>query len=111
MFTFFRGSRLVFHLWIAPQARAVGRKAAGLSQLWAWGYPVPRGYVVQAERRPQTAVRHYPTLTPAAPWWCVLSSQDEDTDLLSAAGIYDSFLNITSKEALALAIARCFAGL
>ena len=37
------------------------------------------------------------------------SSQDEDTDLLSAAGIYDSFLNITSKEALAQAIARCFA--
>ncbi|NJL45883.1 MAG: hypothetical protein HC922_09565 [Leptolyngbyaceae cyanobacterium SM2_3_12] len=37
------------------------------------------------------------------------SAQDEDTGSASAAGIYQSFLNLTSTEEVAQAILRCFA--
>jgi len=108
MFRFFRGDRSLVSLDRPLKPEQVGGKAAGLSQLWAWGYPVPRGYVVQAGDDPKPLL-DITQPSPQQPLVVRSSSQDEDTDLLSAAGIYDSFLNITSKEALALAIARCFA--
>mgnify|MGYP006275064257 CR=1 FL=1 len=108
MFRFFRGDRSLVSLDKPLKPDQVGGKAAGLGQLRAWGYPVPRGYVIQAGDDP-TPLLEITQPSPQQPLVVRSSSQDEDTGLLSAAGIYDSFLNITSKEALAQAMARCFA--
>jgi phosphoenolpyruvate synthase/pyruvate phosphate dikinase len=107
MFRFFRGDRSLVSLDQPLNADKFGGKAAGLSQLRAWGYPVPMGYVIQAGDDPATLL-DIAQPSPLQPVVVRSSAQDEDTGVLSAAGIYESFLGITSKEALAQAIARCF---
>ena len=108
MFRFFRGDRSLVSLDTPLRADKVGSKAAYLGQLRAWGYPVPRGYVIQAGDDPAVLLE-IAQPSPQQPVVVRSSSQDEDTGLLSAAGIYESFLNITSQEELAQAMARCFA--
>jgi pyruvate,water dikinase len=108
MFRFFRGDRSLVSLDKPLNPNKFGGKAAVLGQLRAWGYPVPRGYVLQAGDDP-AALLEVTQPSPQQPLVVRSSSQDEDTGLLSAAGIYESFLNITSQEALAQAIAHCFA--
>jgi pyruvate,water dikinase len=108
MFQFFRGDRSLVSLEQPLNPNKFGGKAAGLGQLRAWGYPVPRGYVIQAGDDP-AALLEIAQPSPQQPVVVRSSSQDEDTGTLSAAGIYESYLGITSKEALTQAIARCFA--
>jgi pyruvate,water dikinase len=108
MFRFFRGDRSLVALDRALDPAKFGAKAATLGQLRAWNYPVPPGYVLQAGDDPAALLA---IAEPSATQPVVVrsSAQDEDLGTVSAAGIYESFLNITSKEALAQAIVRCFA--
>ncbi|HSM80796.1 MAG TPA: glycerol-3-phosphate acyltransferase [Nodosilinea sp.] len=107
MFRFFRGDRGLVALDQPLDAAKFGQKAATLGQLRAWGYPVPRGYVLPAGDDP-TALLAIAEPSPSQPLAVRSSAQDEDTGSASAAGIYQSFLNITSQEALAAAIVRVF---
>lgn len=108
MFQFFRGDRSLVSLDKPLNPTKYGSKAATLGQLRAWGYPVPRGYVIQPGDDPAPLLE-ITQPSPQQPLVVRSSSQDEDTGTLSAAGIYESFMNITSTEALAQAIARCLA--
>lgn len=107
MFRFFRGDRALVALDRPLAPTKFGHKAATLGQLRAWGYPVPRGYVLPAGDDP-TALLAIAEPSPTQPLAVRSSAQDEDTGTASAAGVYQSFLNITDQEALAAAIVRVF---
>jgi pyruvate,water dikinase len=107
MFRFFRGDRGLVALDQPLDAAKFGHKAATLGQLRAWGYPVPRGYVLPAGDDP-TALLAIAEPSPTQPLAVRSSAQDEDMGTASAAGIYQSFLNITDQEGLAAAIVRVF---
>ncbi|HZG38333.1 MAG TPA: glycerol-3-phosphate acyltransferase [Nodosilinea sp.] len=107
MFRFFRGDRGLVALDQPLDAAKFGHKAATLGQLRAWGYSVPRGYVLPAGDDP-TALLAIAEPSPTQPLAVRSSAQDEDTGTASAAGIYQSFLNITDQEELAAAIVRVF---
>jgi pyruvate,water dikinase len=109
MFRFFRGDRSLVSLDQPLNADKFGGKAAGLSQLRAWGYPCPRWAMSFRQGDDPATLLDIAQPSPLQPVVVRSSAQDEDTGILSAAGIYESFLGITSKEALAQAIARCFA--
>lgn len=106
MFRFFRGDRAVLSLQQSLQANQVGQKAATLSQLYRWGYPVPMGWVVPPGDDPAPLVE---SLHPDRDHPLVVRSSaiGEDSPTASAAGQYLSLLNITSQPALAEAILRC----
>lgn len=108
MFRFFRGDRGLVALDRPLDPTQFGPKAATLGQLRAWGYPVPPGYVLQAGDDP-TALIDITDPSPRQPVVVRSSAQDEDSGLVSAAGVYESYLNITTKEELSLALVRCFA--
>lgn len=107
MFRFFRGDRGLLSLDQPLQPAQVGNKAATLAQLKAWGYPVPRGYVLPAgdDLNPLIEITQP---SPQQPLVVRSSALDEDTGTASAAGLYTSILNVTSKAALETAIQRCF---
>ncbi len=107
MFRFFRGDRGLVALDRPLDAAKFGHKAATLGQLRAWGYPVPRGYVLPAGDDP-TALLAIAEPSPTQPLAVRSSAQDEDTGTASAAGVYQSFLDITDQAALAAAIVRVF---
>jgi pyruvate,water dikinase len=107
MFRFFRGDRALVALNKPLDPARYGYKAATLGQLATWGYPVPRGYVLPAGDDP-TALLEIAEPSTAAPLAVRSSSVDEDTGTASAAGIYQSYLNITDREGLAAAIVRVF---
>jgi phosphoenolpyruvate synthase/pyruvate phosphate dikinase/glycerol-3-phosphate acyltransferase PlsY len=108
MFRFFRGDRALLSLDQPLSAAKVGGKAATLAQLRGWGYPVPQGYVLPAGDDPKPLIE---ITEPSAAQPVVVRSSalDEDTELASAAGLYTSIVNVTSQEALEVAIHRCFA--
>jgi phosphohistidine swiveling domain-containing protein/glycerol-3-phosphate acyltransferase PlsY len=107
MFRFFRGDRALVSLDAPLDATKFGHKAATLGQLRAWGYPVPRGYVLPAGDDP-TALLAIAEPSPSQPLAVRSSALDEDTSSASGAGVYQSFLNITDSEGLAAAIVRVF---
>lgn len=107
MFQFFRGDRALLSLDKPLPIKKVGGKAAGLSQLMSWGYPVPRGYVLPAGDDPAMLIQiTYPSSQ--QPLVVRSSALAEDTPIASAAGQYTSILNITNRDELAAAITRCF---
>jgi len=108
MFRFFRGDRALLSLDQPLKPEKVGHKAATLAQLNAWGYPVPRGYVLLAGDDPAPLL-DITTPSPSQPLVVRSSALDEDTDTASAAGLYTSVTQITDQAELAAAIARCFA--
>jgi phosphohistidine swiveling domain-containing protein/glycerol-3-phosphate acyltransferase PlsY len=106
-FQFFRGEGALKSLDQVWSSAQVGAKAATLSQLKAWGYPVPRGYVLQAGDDPAALVKL--TQPSAAEPVVVRSSAiGEDSLTASAAGQYQSVVNVTSQTELEAAIATCF---
>ncbi|MBE7380534.1 MAG: glycerol-3-phosphate acyltransferase [Leptolyngbya sp. SIO1E4] len=107
MFKFFRGDRALLPLSKVLPAEKAGGKGATLSQLTAWGYPVPRGYVLPAGDDPAMLIA-ITEPSPTQPIVVRSSAIAEDTLEASAAGQYTSILNITTQDALATAIARCF---
>ena len=106
MFGFFQGDRALLSLEKPLPATKAGGKAAALSQLKAWGYPVPRGYVLAAGDDPSALI----AITQPSPQQPVIvrsSAIGEDGVEASAAGQYLSLGNLTSQEELAAAITRC----
>ncbi|MBE9075738.1 glycerol-3-phosphate acyltransferase [Romeria aff. gracilis LEGE 07310] len=107
MFQFFRGGRALQPLSQKLRPEKVGTKAATLSQLTAWGYPVPPGYVLPAGDDPTLLVELINPL-PSQPVVARSSAVGEDLLTASAAGQYLSILDLTSGEELEAAIAACF---
>lgn len=106
LFRFFQGDRALNSLSTVLPAAEVGNKAATLSQLHAWGYPVPPGYVLPAGDDPAALIAAV-SPSPSDPVVARSSAVGEDTLTASAAGQYVSVTQITSPAALAQAIAVC----
>jgi len=91
--------------------KSVGGKAFFLSELYQAGIPVPAGIILRS--CPQDTA----TWLSVVEWWtrdaqpavAVRSSAaDEDSDDLSFAGQFKSFLNVTTEDGLKDAVTRCF---
>jgi phosphohistidine swiveling domain-containing protein/glycerol-3-phosphate acyltransferase PlsY len=87
-------------------ARKVGQKAANLSQLKRWGYAVPPGWVLPPGDDAETLIAK---LNPTTDKPLVVRSSaiGEDSEFASAAGQYQTFLNVISRAGLRRAIAQC----
>ena len=108
MFRFFQGSKAIVSLDNSLSASKVGQKAATLSQLKRWGYPVPPGWVLPPGDDAEPLINF---LQPreTEPLAVRSSAVGEDSEQASAAGQYETVLNVTSKEKLRSAIARTLA--
>ncbi|HEY9845516.1 MAG TPA: glycerol-3-phosphate acyltransferase [Candidatus Caenarcaniphilales bacterium] len=106
MFKFFRGDRAVLSLDQPLDPLKVGSKAATLSQLKSWGYPVPMGWVLPAGDDPEPLIEMlHPSLE--SPLVVRSSAVGEDSEQASAAGQYRTILQVTSRSALLDAITEC----
>jgi phosphohistidine swiveling domain-containing protein len=93
--------------------KSVGGKAFFLSQLYQAGIPVPAGIILRL--CPQDSAGWLEVVE----WWqrdpqpvAVRSSAtDEDSDDLSFAGQYKTFLNVNTEDGLKDAVSRCFASI
>ena len=132
MFRFFRGDRAVKSLDDDLDANQVGGKAATLSQLRRWGYPVPAGWVLHPGDDPMLLAAYWSGRDDEGPndgsVGCLIKSAigpeirqefdpaliarssavGEDGERASAAGMYDSIGNIRTSEQLVNAIAQVF---
>lgn len=106
MFKFFQGDRAIQSLSQRLSPQTAGNKAARLSELKRLGYPVPQGWVLPPGDDPHPLIDAL-TPSPQQPLVVRSSAFGEDTMLSSAAGQYDSVLNVTSRDALRQAIAQC----
>ncbi len=106
MFRFFQGDRALKSLTTVLDPSEVGAKAATLSQLKAWGYPVAPGYVLPAGDDPTALIR---VVSPSATSQVVVRSSavGEDSLTSSAAGQYVSVTEVDSPAALDQAITVC----
>ena len=107
LFGFFRSDRALLALDTPLDAATVGSKATRLSQLMAWGYPVPKGYVLPAGDDPAMLLEiTRPSVTDPV---VVRPSVVGDEPALSAsAGQYAASGDLTSPEALYAAMNQCF---
>lgn len=104
MFRFFRGDKAIVSLDNQQEANKVGQKAATLSKLKRWGYPVPPGWVLLSGDDAEPLINFLqPSQT--EPLAVRSSAVGEDSEQASAAGQYETVLNVTSKEKLRSAIA------
>ena len=106
MFRFFQGDRALKSLATVLDPSEVGAKAATLSQLKAWGYPVAPGYVLPAGDDPTALIR---AVAPSSAQPVVVRSSAVGEDSLnsSAAGQYVSVTEVDSPAALDQAITVC----
>lgn len=106
VFQFFRGDRALRSLDQSLSPEKFGSKAATLATLKRLGYAVPDGWVLPPGDDPAPLLN---ALSPSADAPLVVRSSaiGEDSDTASAAGQYESFLDITSLPALEQAILRC----
>ncbi|MCC5616651.1 glycerol-3-phosphate acyltransferase [Nostoc sp. CHAB 5836] len=105
MLEFLRGDGAMVSLDQELDAAIVGEKAATLSQIKRWGYPVPKGWVLAPIDDPELLTEF---LQPSelSPLVVRSSAIGEDSEHSSAAGQYETVLNVTSPEALQQAIAQ-----
>lgn len=107
LFGFFRSDRALLSLEKPLDAAAVGSKAARLSQLMAWGYPIPTGYVLPAGDDPAMLLAiTQPSVT--SPVVVRPSIVGDMPALSSSAGQYAGSADLTSQEALYAAMNQCF---
>lgn len=107
MFKFFRGDGSASSLDQPLEARKVGQKAATLAHLKRLGYPIPMGWVLLPGDDPARLVEFlHPS--PERPLVVRSSAIGEDSDSASAAGQYETILNVTQREQLFPAIDACF---
>ncbi|MBE9066745.1 glycerol-3-phosphate acyltransferase [Leptolyngbya cf. ectocarpi LEGE 11479] len=107
LFRFFRGESALQALDQVLDPAVVGNKAATLSQLKAWGYPVPMGYILRAGDDP-AALLGLAEPSPQQPLVVRSSAVGEDGLGASAAGQYVSVTDVVDQEGLNGAIATCF---
>jgi len=105
VFRFFRGDRTIISLDTELDASKVGQKAATLSQLKRWGYSVPTGWVLPPGDDPEPLIQYLP-ISDSEPLVVRSSAVGEDSEEASAAGQYQSILNVTSRPALQEAITQ-----
>ena len=108
VFRFFRGDRAIISLDTELKATKVGQKAATLSQLKRWGYPVPTGWVLPPGDDLGPLIQYLP-VSDSEPLVVRSSAIGEDSEEASAAGQYQSILNVTSRPALQDAITQVLA--
>jgi len=107
LFGFFRSDRALLALDRPLNAATAGSKAARLSQLMAWGYPVPKGYGLPAGDDPAMLLAiTQPSV--AAPVVVRPSVVGDAPALSSSAGQYAASTDLTSQEALYAAMNQCF---
>ncbi|MFB2935203.1 glycerol-3-phosphate acyltransferase [Aerosakkonemataceae cyanobacterium BLCC-F154] len=106
MFRFFRGDRSMISLDQKLNAAKVGQKAATLSQLKRWGYAIPDGWVLLPGDDPEVIVD---SLQPDLenPLVVRSSAVGEDSETASAAGQYETVLNVSDRTTLRQAIISC----
>lgn len=102
-FRFFRGDKAIVSLDQLLDASKVGQKAATLSQLKRWGYSVPPGWVLPPGDDPAPLIEFLASFL-TEPLVVRSSAIGEDSEQASAAGQYQTVLNVTSSEALQEAI-------
>ncbi|MEM6837158.1 MAG: glycerol-3-phosphate acyltransferase [Cyanobacteria bacterium P01_C01_bin.120] len=107
LFGFFRSDRALLTLEKPLDASVAGSKAARLSQLMAWGYPVPPGYVLPAGDDPAMLLE-ITRPSAAAPVVVRPSIVGDRPALFSSAGQYAASTDLTSQEALYAAMNHCF---
>jgi pyruvate,water dikinase len=108
VFRFFRGDRAIISLDTELDASKVGQKAATLSQLKRWGYSVPPGWVLPPGDDLGPLIQYLPA-SDAEPLVVRSSAVGEDSVEASAAGQYQSILDVTSRPALQEAITQVLA--
>jgi len=108
VFRFFRGDKAIVSLSDELSAAQVGQKAATLSQLLRWGYPVPMGWILPPGDDSEPLVTYLPT-SEKSPLVVRSSAVGEDSQQASAAGQYKTVLGVTSQEQLQQAIATVLA--
>jgi pyruvate,water dikinase len=102
---FFRGETNILSLDDDLDAALFGQKAATLSQVKRWGYPVPKGWVLAPGDDAEALLEvMYPS--ELSPLVVRSSAIGEDSEQASAAGQYETILNVTNKQELREAIAR-----
>ncbi|MBE9200781.1 MULTISPECIES: glycerol-3-phosphate acyltransferase [unclassified Nodularia (in: cyanobacteria)] len=104
-FAYLRGNRSLLTLDDELDPAVVGEKAATLSQIKRWGYPVPKGWVISPMDDPEELIA---MLQPSdlSPLVVRSSAIGEDSEQASAAGQYTTILNVSSKQQLQAAIAE-----
>jgi phosphoenolpyruvate synthase/pyruvate phosphate dikinase/glycerol-3-phosphate acyltransferase PlsY len=105
MFRFFRGDKAIVSLDDRLEPQKVGDKAATLSQLKSWGYPVPMGWVLVPGDDPEPLIQALQPST-TEPLVVRSSAVGEDSAQAAAAGQYETVLQVTSRAMLRQAIAR-----
>ncbi|MCP6763029.1 MAG: glycerol-3-phosphate acyltransferase [Fischerella sp. CENA71] len=102
---FLRGDQGILSLDDELDPAIVGNKAAKLSQMKRWGYPVPKGWVLMPYEDPQQLIDF---LQPSelSPLVVRSSAIGEDSEQASGAGQYETVLNVTTREGLENAIAK-----
>jgi pyruvate, water dikinase len=105
MLEFLRGNRAMVSLDEELDAAIVGEKAATLSQIKRWGYPVPKGWVLAPIDDPE-GLTEFLQPSELSPLVVRSSAIGEDSEHASAAGQYETVLNVTSTQALQEAIAK-----
>ncbi|MBE9006417.1 glycerol-3-phosphate acyltransferase [Fortiea sp. LEGE XX443] len=100
-----RGTRPILTLDDELDGTVVGQKAATLSQIKRWGYPVPKGWIVAPGDDPEKLIA---ILQPSdlSPLIVRSSAVGEDSEQASAAGQYETVVSVTSKQQLQRAIAQ-----
>lgn len=108
MFQFLRSDRGILSLDQPLKAKKVGEKAATLSELRRAGYPVPKGWILLPGDDPQPLIE---ALQPSSNQPLVVRSSaiGEDSEAASAAGQYETILNIRDRSQLLPAIVQCLA--
>ncbi|MEQ8998558.1 MAG: glycerol-3-phosphate acyltransferase [Coleofasciculus sp. B1-GNL1-01] len=108
VFRFFRGDKAIIPLERELDPQQVGSKAATLSQLKRWGYAVPQGWVLPPGDDMDPLVKYLP-VSESEPLVVRSSAIGEDAELSSAAGQYQTVLQVTNRPALKDAITQVLA--
>ncbi|MBD2677451.1 MULTISPECIES: glycerol-3-phosphate acyltransferase [Nostoc] len=106
MLEFLRGDRAMVSLDEELDAAIVGEKAATLSQIKRWGYPVPKGWVLAPIDEDPQLLTEFLQPSELSPLVVRSSAIGEDSEHASAAGQYKTVLDVTSPQALQEAIAQ-----
>ncbi|BAY96411.1 pyruvate phosphate dikinase PEP/pyruvate-binding protein [Tolypothrix tenuis PCC 7101] len=105
MLEFLGGDIKLFSLNEDLDESIVGHKAAALSQIKRWGYPVPKGWILIPNDDIDAVIDFFQP-SELSPLVVRSSAIGEDSESASAAGQYLTVLNVTTEQGLKEAIAQ-----